>query len=126
MGGSIEYWGGGRWAGGINYHPLLPGTEGDEFRLNGSVGDSISLRGDLSSQFLVLEILEDDLEGSNPVSYRCDRIEGEDPELCAEAKYRGSGGIKGTSGLAEAPRVWPCPWLGTKTGRSVEYTDPSL
>jgi hypothetical protein len=90
----------------------LPGTEGDGFRLNGSVGDSDSLRGDLSNQFLVpsgFEMLTDDLEGSNPGSCRGNRIEGEDPELCVEAKYRGSGGINGISELAEAPRLWPWP-----------------
>jgi len=96
----------------LDRYLLSPGTEGDGFRLNGSVGDSDILRGDLSNQFLVpwgLEMLVDDLEGSNPGSYRCDKIEGEDPKLCVEAKYRGSGGIKGISELAEAPRLRPCP-----------------
>lgn len=57
--------------------------EDDELRLNGFVGDSGILRGDLSSQFRVplgLEMLIDDLDGSNPGSCRGDRIEGEDPE----------------------------------------------
>lgn len=76
--------------------------------MNGFVGDSDILRGDLSNQFLVpwgLERLVNDVEGSNPDSCRGNRIEGEDPELYVEAKYRGSGGINGTSEVAEAPRL---------------------
>lgn len=72
----------GKWEGSTVFSRYL-GKEGDEFRLNGSVGDSDILRGDLSSQFLVplgLEMLVDDLEGSKLCSCRGDMIEGEDPE----------------------------------------------
>lgn len=96
---------------GGRYLPL-PRDEGKEFRLNGFVGDSDILRGDLSNQLLVpwmLERLVDDIAGSNIDSCLGDRIEGDDPALCVEAKYRGSGGIKGTSEFAEAPRLCPCP-----------------
>lgn len=101
----------------------LSGTKGDGFRLNGFVGDSESLRGDLSNQFLVplglviLDKLVDDPE--NDDSYGGCGIEGEDPE-CVDAKYRGSGGINGSSELVEVFRPWSCPRLGVKSGRSVE------
>jgi len=101
----------------------LSGTKGDGFRVNGFVGESANLRGDLSNQFFVplglviLDKLVDDPE--NPDSYGSCGIEGEDPELCVDAKYRGSGGINGASEL-ELSRWWPCPGLGGKAGRSVE------
>jgi hypothetical protein len=101
-----------RLVGGFHSHLPLPGAEDDEFRLKGFEGDSDILRGDLSSQVLVpwgLERLVDDIEGSNPDSCWGDWIEGDDPKLCVVAKYRGSGGIKGISEFAEAPRLWPCP-----------------
>lgn len=101
-----------RGYGGGDCHLPSPKAEGKEFRLNGFVGDSDILRGDLSNQLLVpwmLERLIDDLAGSNPDSYLGNRTEGDDPAPRVEAKYRGSGGIKGTSELAETPRLCPCP-----------------
>jgi hypothetical protein len=63
-------------------------------------------------------MLIDDLEGSYPDSRRDGGIEGEDPTLCVDAKYRGSGG---TNTVSECPEVQSCPGSGTgSAGRSVE------
>ena len=91
--------------------------------MNEFEGDSVILRGDLSNQLLVpwgLEMLVDDLEGSNAGSYRGGSIEGEDPEACVDAKYRGSGGINPVSEVVEASRLWPYPGIGRGGGRSME------